>query len=124
MTTPGEINEISYELGSLKQGLDMVLKTLSEDRLAAAQHRTDLKRKLDEHDDRMQRVEAALQTTVSSLGGVLPKLANLEQRALISDGRHKERSGIYRLLGGIGYMLSSIFGGVIALAVERFLHLK
>jgi hypothetical protein len=48
MATDGNINEISLAIGKLQAGVEQLQRTASDDRVASAQYRTDMRREMQE----------------------------------------------------------------------------
>ncbi len=122
--TESDIHEVSYELGALKQGLETILKTLSEDRVASAQYRTDIRRQLTDHSEKMGKIEAGLNATVTNIDKIVPKVEKLEERALMSKGADNYANRLAYWLEKLAHAISALIGGVIALAADKWMHLK
>src|SRR3979490_1062212 len=79
-------HDVSYALGGIQNALDTITKTLSEDRMASAQYRTDVRKEMAEQRDAINEVGTDLTVAKNAIADMKPKVDSLEQRALMSKG--------------------------------------
>jgi hypothetical protein len=94
---------IAYILGRIENAVEVIHKTLSEDRTAAAQYRTEIRKELRDHTERMQKIEEAQALMKSDLGEIKPTVAALEAKKNQAVGVMHFGKWAYTLLtAGIG----------------------
>lgn len=142
--TESDIHEVSYELGMLKQGLETILKTLSEDRVASAQYRTDIRRQLTDHSEKMGKIEAGLNgavanidkivpkverledlnATVTNISAIVPKVEALEKHSLMKKGERDLATRLAYWIEKAAHAISALIGAAIALFADKWMHMK
>lgn len=122
MTGP---HDVSYELGAIKNALDTITRTLSENRTADAQYRTGIRDEMGKQRDLINGVGSDLAIakkdiadTKEDISGIRPKLQSLEDRALMSKGA----ANFAIVLGKFAHVISAGIGGLAAVLVERWLR--
>ena len=113
-----EPKNVDYELGRIVAQLDGITKTLSDDRTASAQYRTDVRRQLAETGEKLGKVCGDLHSAKEDIAEMMPKVVSLEHRALMSKGA----ANLAILLGKFAHVVSAMIGGIIAILLERWLH--
>lgn len=118
-------HEMSFELGGIKQALDTITKTLSEDRTASAQYRTEIRRELADQTTKINAVQTDIvlakkdiADTKIDISEIKPKVESLEARALMSKGA----ANFAIILGKFAHVISAGIGGFIVLLVERWMR--
>jgi hypothetical protein len=119
--------DVSYELGGIKQALETITRTLSENRMADAQYRTGIREEMTKQRDAIGHVGSDLAIakkdiadTKEDISGIRPKLQSLEDRALMSKGA----ANFAILLGKFAHVVSAGIGGVIVLLIDRLIFHK
>lgn len=112
--------DVSYELGGIKNALDTITRTLSEDRLASAQYRTDIRKELTAARDAIKDVGSALDMTKKDVAEMKPKVESLDQRALMSKGA----ANFAIILGKAAHIISAAVGGAIVLILDKLVFHK
>lgn len=109
---------VDYALGKIQAQLDAITKTLSEDRSASAQYRTEVRRQLADTGEKLGKVSGDLHSAKEDIAEMMPKVVSLEHRALMSKGA----ANLAILLGKFAHVVSAAIGGIIAILLERWLH--
>lgn len=119
--------DVSYELGGIKNALDTITRTLSENRLADAQYRTGVREEMTKQRDAINSVgndlaiaKKDIADTKEDISGITPKLKSLEDRALMSKGA----ANFAIILGKFAHVISAGIGGVIVLVIDRLIFHK
>lgn len=111
-------HDVSFELGGIKQALETITRTLSEDRMASAQYRTEIRKELADQTIKINAVQTDLVVAKNAIADMKPKVDSLDQRALMSKGA----ANFAIILGKFAHVVSAGIGGFIVLIVERWLH--
>lgn len=118
MMTERGIDELSRVLGGIENQLKTVVTTQSEDRLASAQYRTDIRREVASIKDSVQGALALIETCKAGLEEMKPKVADLMKNKLQEEGANKLAQliakVIYALLALLAGLAGGYFGGHIA----------
>lgn len=125
MTAPP--HDVSYELGGIKNALDTITRTLSENRTADAQYRIGIREEMGKQRDAISGVGSDLALvkkdvadTKKSIDEIEPKVASLEARALMSKGA----ANLAIVLGKFAHIISAGIGGIVVLLIDRFIFGK
>lgn len=102
-------SDMAFMLGQIQAGQTLIQQTLSEDRLASAQYRTEVRKELKDHGERMQKIE-------TQVADMQPKVNSLNDRALMSKGA----ANLAIVLGKGAHVISAGLGAVIVFVLERF----
>lgn len=120
-------HDVSYELGGIKNALDTITRTLSENRLADAQYRTGIREEMGKQRDAISSVgndltiaKKDIADTKEDISGIKPKLQSLEDRALMSKGA----ANFAIILGRFAHVISAGIGGVLVLLIDRLVFGK
>ncbi len=108
--------DVSYELGGIKNALDTITRTLSENRLADAQYRTGIREEMTKQRDAISSVGSDLTIAKKDIADMKPKVESLDQRAMMSKGA----ANLAIILGKFAHVISAGIGGVIVLIIDRF----
>jgi hypothetical protein len=114
------IDPLSHALGALTTKVDLILKTLSENREADAQYRTRTQAELSAIRDKVDKAEVAAKKAEEGLERLEPIVASLQAKALLGDG---ERAGTERLAGLLAkaaHIVSAGIGGAIVFFLQRW----
>lgn len=124
---PDRPHDVSYELGGIKQALETITRTLSENRLADAQYRTGIREEMGKQRDAINGVgndlalvKKDIADTKKSISDIEPKVASLEARALMSKGA----ASFAIMLGKFAHVISAGIGGVVVLLIDRLIFGK
>ena len=116
-------HDVSYELGGIKNALDTITRTLSENRLADAQYRTGIREEMGKQRDAISGVgndlaiaKRDIADTKEDISKIQPKLQSLEDRALMSKGA--QNLAIWLSKGA--HVVSAGIGGIIVLLIDRY----
>lgn len=109
--------DVSYELGGIKNALDTITRTLSENRLADAQYRTGIREEMGKQRDAISSVGTDLAMAKVDIAAMKPKVESLDQRALMSKGA----ANFAIILGKFAHVISAGIGGIIAMLLDRYL---
>lgn len=111
-------------LGGIEKSLEIVLKTLSEDRISSATYRTDirgefskLKDQVQDTQDQIHDSKADIRSATETLTELRPKVHTLEQAAAIHQGIGRFKEAVWRAIYGL-------FGGAVAVAIGKILFHK
>lgn len=113
-------HDVSYELGGIKQALETITRTLSENRLADAQYRTDVRKEMTIQHDAIAAVAGDMAMAKKDIADLMPTVESLEQRALMSKGA----ANFAIILGKFAHIISAGIGGVLVLLLDRFIFHK
>lgn len=105
-------------LGGLQKGSDVILKTLSEDREAAARYRTEIRAELAGLRNEYNAVQSDLKLIKDKVEKMEPKVENLEQGRLIREGAHQFAG----FLGKAVYAIWAAIGGAVVVFIEKLMH--
>ena len=108
-------HDVSYELGGIKNALDTITRTLSENRLADAQYRTGIREEMKSQHDAITSVGHDLAIAKKDISDMKPTVESLEQRALMSKGA----ANLAILLGKGAHIISAAIGGAIVLILDK-----
>jgi hypothetical protein len=111
-------HEVSYELGGIKQSLDTITRTLSENRVSDALYRTDIRRELTLQNEAINVIVRDLGIAKRDITDMKPKVDSLDQRAMMSKGA----AHLAILLGRFAHVISAAVGGIFAVIAERWLR--
>jgi hypothetical protein len=123
MSEKGALDETSVAIGRLLGGIETLTRAMSEDRLAAAQYRTDMRREMKEQ-------SATLHELVGDLKGFKTDMANMrsdlgETKKVVAE----QRDARLRAQGAAG-LGKRLWGAVVAVAtlvstgVTTLFHLR
>jgi len=115
-----EVDGLSFQLGGIKASLEMILKTLSEDREASARYRTDIRKEISDTKISIDKVERDVLVAKNDIADIKPKVAAMEQSRQQSVGV----SNFIFVVGKFAHLVSAMFGGLLAIVVERWLNAK
>src|SRR5882672_1689847 len=108
-----EIDDLSYELGGIKTQLESVLRTLGEDRSAAASYRTEIRAEIRGLETKLSNVESISRETAKDVLDMKPKVQSLEERATMSKGAANLAvllgKGMHILIGAVAGILTILF---------------
>lgn len=74
------VDPLSHTLGRVEQALDTITKTLSEDRMAAAAFRTEIRREVSEVKDIVREMNGQVKSTVKEVAQIKPVVDDYRQR--------------------------------------------
>lgn len=119
--------DVSYELGGIKNALDTITRTLSENRIADAQYRTGVRDEMSKQRDAISSVgndlaiaKKDIADTKEDISGITPKLKSLEDRALMSKGA----ANFAIVLGKFAHVISAGIGAIIIMLLDRLIFHK
>lgn len=110
-------HDVSYELGGINKQLEAITRTLSEDRTASAQYRTDIRKELAAQTDSINVVRTDITLAKQDIADMKPKVKSLDERAMMSKGAQN----FAILLSKFAHVVSAAIGGVVVLLIERYL---
>jgi hypothetical protein len=113
-----EPRNVDYALGRIEAQLGTITQTLSEDRMASASYRTEVRKQLADTSEKVGRVSGDLHAAKEDIAEMKPKVVSLEQRALMSKGAAQ----LAVLLGKFAHIVSAAIGALVAILFERWLH--
>lgn len=114
---PDHPHDVSYELGGIKQALDTITRTLSENRTADAQYRTGIRAEMKVQSDAINAVGNDLALTKKDISDMKPKVENLDERAKMSKGA----TNLAIALGKFAHVISAALGAGIVFLLERWI---
>lgn len=112
--------DVSYELGGIKNALDTITRTLSENRLADAQYRTGIREEMTKQRDAINSVRSDMAIAKKDIADMKPKVESLNQRAMMSKGA----ANFAIMLGKAAHIISAGIGGVVVLLIDRYVFGK
>lgn len=115
---PERQTDVSFELGAIKNALDTITRTLSENRLADASYRTDVRREMAEQHDAINAVGNELSLAKRDITDMKPKVDSLNERAAMSKGA----TNLAVILSKGAHVISAGLGAIIAVLLERWLR--
>lgn len=113
-------HDVSYELGGIKQALDTITRTLSENRLADAQYRTGIREEMGKQREAISSVGNDLTIAKRDISDMKPKVESLDQRALMSKGA----ANFAIIVGKFAHVISAGIGAVVVLLIDRLIFGK
>lgn len=120
MTREEEVGSVSFMLGQLKQGMDTIIGTLSEDRKAAAQYRTDIRNEMSGLRAEYHDVRSDLNVVKEKVEKIEPKVDAMEQKHDQEDGAKTFALSVGSFVGKFAQLIVGAIGGVLAVIVERW----
>ena len=114
---PAQLDPLSRVLGGIETQLTTITRTLSEDRSASAQYRTDVRREIAELRKDVLDVRSQVKSVTDDVAEIKPTVASLHQRAMMSAGMAK----LAIFLGRFAHVLTALLAGAFAVALERWL---
>lgn len=119
--------DVSYELGGIKNALDTITRTLSENRLADATYRTGIREEMGKQRDAINGVGSDLAIakkdiadTKDDIAEMRPKVESLESRALMSKGAANFAVVLSKAAGAIW----AAIGAIVVLILDRYVFHK
>lgn len=112
------VHDVSYELGGIKQALETITRTLSENRTADAQYRTGIRADMALQSASINAVQTDMALAKKDIAEIKPKVDSLDQRALMSKGA----ANLAIILGKGAHIITAGIGATIALLIERWLR--
>jgi septal ring factor EnvC (AmiA/AmiB activator) len=109
-------HDVSYELGGINKQLEAITRTLSEDRTASAQYRTDIRKEIATQTAAISAVQTDVLMAKSDIADMKPKVESLNERALMSKGAQN----FAILLSRFAHVISAGIGGIIVLLIDRY----
>ena len=103
-------------LGGIQEALETIKGTLGEDRITAAQYRTDMRKELETIKNGNGDMKADMRIAKEDISAMKPKIDVLEQQRHTSAGVAQLASWIW---WGI-YALLPVIGGIVALQFQRW----
>jgi hypothetical protein len=116
------VGNVSFMLGQLKQGMETILKTLGEDRLASAQYRTDIRNEIAGLRKEYHDVSSDLTIVKEKIEKIEPKVEALEQKHDREEGARSFAVSAGSALGKFAQLILGAVGGSLAVVVERWLR--
>ncbi len=113
-----EPRNVDYALGRIEAQLDTIMQTLSQDRLASASYRTDIRKQLANTDEKLGKVSGDMKTAKEDIAVMKPEVKSLLDRALMSRGA----TNLAIMLGKFAHVLSAAIGAVIVILFEAWLR--
>lgn len=124
MSADRPVHDVSFELGGIKQALDTITRTLSENRTADAQYRTGIRQEMASQASAINVVgtdialaKKDIADTKKVVDDIKPKVESLETRANMSKGA----ANLAIMLGKFAHVISAALGAGIAVLLERWL---
>lgn len=113
------IDDLGFILGRLENGQVIIQQTLSEDRMASAQYRTEVRQRLSDYGERLTFIEASLANQTGDISEMRPKISALEAAAHQSIGVRNFLSASK----GLVQLILGLVGASIALLIDKlFFH--
>lgn len=113
-------HDVSYELGGIKQSLETITRTLSENRLADAQYRTGVREEMTKQRDALNAVGNDMTLAKKDISEMKPKVDSLDQRALMSRGA----ANFAIFLGKAAHLITAGISAIVVLLLDRLLFGK
>lgn len=110
--------DVSFELGAIKNALDTITRTLSENRLADATYRTDIRREMGEQSTKINNIVTEVTLAKRDITDMKPKVDSLNERAAMSKGA----TNLALILSKGAHVISAGLGAIIAVLLERWLR--
>lgn len=117
MSEERAIDPVSRVLGSIEANTQTVLRVQAEDRVAAAQYRTDVRAELQSMRSEISAVSTDFRLVQRDVAEMKPKVQALEQKAHMSAGA----TNLFQAFGRGIHVLSAIIGGLIVFSLQRWL---
>src|SRR5947209_4892424 len=96
------VDPLSHTLGRIENALEMITKTLSEDRLASAQYRTDMRRDLAMVSEGMGALKNQVTNNADELADLRPFVEDYRLRAAQGSGIWNAAKALWIILIGLG----------------------
>lgn len=124
MSADRPVHDVSFELGGIKNALDTITRTLSENRTADAQYRTGIRQEMANQATAINGIgtdvalaKKDIADTKKVIDDIKPKVESLEARANMSKGA----ANFAIALGKFAHVISAALGAGIAFLLERWL---
>lgn len=111
---------LAFQLGGIQSQLETIAKTQAEDRMAGATYRTEIRKEIREGTERMQHIEVQVNSVLSDVAEMKPKVSILEQRMHMSNGAAK----LAVVLSKAAHILSAAVGGAIVIILDKLVFHK
>lgn len=125
MTQQRVSSDVSYILGRVESSLELITKSIAEDRMAEAQYRTFVRDEMMKLQTQIAQLSALLTQAVtdhahtkSTVAEIKPVIEQLQEAYLMSRGAAK----FANVIGKLSHWFVAIVGGAIALVGNHFLH--
>lgn len=107
------VDPLSHTLGRIEQSLETITKTLSEDRMASAQYRTEVRRDLSAVRDMVHDLKNRVNNTADDLAELRPDVEDLKKTKQQGIGGWNLVKTIWAVVlalgaGGIGAILTAL----------------
>jgi hypothetical protein len=114
------MDDLSRTLGAIEAKLDMVTKTLAEDRVASAQYRTDMRRDLTELRDSVGDLKNRVNNNADELAELHPVISS--HQLILDDYRLKvaQGVGVWNTAKTIWAALTALGGAGIGYLIHLF----
>lgn len=106
-------------LGGLGKASDLIIASLSEDRKAAAQYRTDIRNEIAGLRNEYHAVQSDLKLIKSKVENMEPKVEKLEQKDFSHEGAHKAVAIFGKVIQFLIAAVGGMGGGAL---IDRLLH--
>lgn len=97
-----EVDPLSHTLGRVEQALETITKTLSEDRLASAQYRTEMRRDLTAVKDMVHDLRTRVNNNADELAEMRPDVENYRIRRAQGESLWGAAKTIWAILVAVG----------------------
>jgi predicted nuclease with TOPRIM domain len=109
-------------LGGLEKAVDIIIKTLSENREADARYRTDIREKIERLGSENHSMRADVNFVKDKIEKIEPKVDSLEQKEHREEAVKTFAVSIGSFLGKAAQLAIGALGGVLAVFAEKMFH--
>ena len=109
------LDPLSLAIGKMQSTLDSIQRTQGEDRLAAAQYRTDVRKELETVRGELGEMIGDFRQVKSDVATIKPKVETLERKSLMSTGA----ANMAIAIGKTAHVLSILLGGLILFVLQH-----
>ena len=109
-------DELWRSLGGIEKSQELILRTLSENRVADATYRTDIRKELGGLRDDVQEVRSDVRSVTETVTELRPKVITQEESRLMDRGADR----LWDSGGKVAHVLSMVCGGFLLYLFQRW----
>lgn len=110
-------DELWRSLGGIEKSQELILRTLSENRVADATYRTDIRAEMGGLRGDVRDVQSDVRSVTETVTEMRPKVVTLEERRLMERGANR----LWGTAASVAHVFSVMFGGLLLYLFQRWL---
>jgi hypothetical protein len=110
-------DELWRSLGGIEKSQELILRTLSENRVADATYRTDIRAEMGGLREDVRDVQSDVRSVTETVTELRPKVMTLEEGRQMARGA----SRLWSAAGSVAHIISVAFGGLLLYLFQRWL---